>query len=332
MRRKKRNFEIFSLSFLDVVSCGFGAIVLLLVIVKISEPLVVEEANADLASGISRLIDEQENLEKSSTDLSSELTERSRQKQVLEEHIASLQRENRALKQQQQAALVTRASHEVIVKRLYQARQDLTEEMERLQQTKQPKKFNSVIGGVPVDSEYIIFVIDTSGSMQQFAWSAVRKKMQEILRIYPQVKGIQVMNDMGDYMFSQYSGKWIKDTPARRKAILQRLTNWMPFSNSSPVEGISAAIKRFYSNDKKISIYILGDDFSRGSIQSVVDTINNINRSQADGSRRVRIHAVGFPVLFRQPGAELNIARFAALMRRLAEDNDGSFVGLTSLK
>ena len=332
MRRKKRNFEIFSLSFLDVVSCGFGAIVLLLVIVKISEPLVVEEANADLASGISRLIDEQENLEKSSTDLSSELTERSRQKQVLEEHIASLQRENRALKQQQQATLVTRASHEVIVKRLYQARQDLTEEMERLQQTKQPKKFNSVIGGVPVDSEYIIFVIDTSGSMQQFAWGAVRKKMQEILRIYPQVKGIQVMNDMGDYMFSQYSGKWIKDTPARRKAILQRLTNWMPFSNSSPVEGISAAIKRFYSNDKKISIYILGDDFSRGSIQSVVDTINNINRSQADGSRRVRIHAVGFPVLFRQPGAELNIARFAALMRRLAEDNDGSFVGLTSLK
>jgi hypothetical protein len=332
MRRKKRNFEIFSLSFLDVVSCGFGAIVLLLVIVKISEPLVVEEANADLASGISRLIDEQENLEKSSTDLSSELTERSRQKQVLEERIASLQRENRALKQQQQTALVTRASHEVIVKRLYQARQDLTEEMERLQQTKQPKKFNSVIGGVPVDSEYIIFVIDTSGSMQQFAWGAVRKKMQEILRIYPQVKGIQVMNDMGDYMFSQYGGKWIKDTPARRKAILQRLTNWMPFSNSSPVEGISAAIKRFYSNDKKISIYILGDDFSRGSIQSVVDTINNINRSQADGSRRVRIHAVGFPVLFRQPGAELNIARFAALMRRLAEDNDGSFVGLTSLK
>ncbi len=332
MRRKNRSFEIFSLSFLDVVSCGFGAIVLLLVIVKISEPLVVEEANADLASGISRLINEQEDLEKRSTDISSALTERSRQKQALEERIASLLRENRQLKQQQQAALVTRASREVIVKRLYQARQDLTEEMERLQQTKQPKKFNSVIGGVPVDSEYIIFVIDTSGSMQQFAWGAVRKKMQEILRIYPQVRGIQVMNDMGDYMFSQYSGKWIKDTPARRKAILQRLTNWMPFSNSSPVEGISAAIKRFYSNDKKISIYILGDDFSRGSIQSVVDTVNSINRSQADGSRRVRIHAVGFPVLFRQPGAEANVARFAALMRRLAEDNDGSFVGLTSLK
>jgi hypothetical protein len=332
MRRKRRSFEIFSLSFLDVVSCGFGAIVLLLVIVKISEPLVVEQANADLSSGILKLIKEQENLVVRSTNLSSELSERSHQKLLLEERIASLQKENSALKKQQQSALVTKASKEVIVKQLYRAKQELTEEMARLQQTKQPKKFNSVIGGVPVDSEYIIFVIDTSGSMQQFAWNAVRKKMKEILEIYPQVKGIQVMNDMGDYMFSQYKGKWIMDTPARRNAILQRLTNWMPFSNSSPVEGVSAAIKRFYSTDKKISIYILGDDFSRGSIQSVVDTVSNINRSQADGSRRVRIHAVGFPVLFGQPGAEINIARFAALMRRLAEDNDGSFVGLSSLK
>ena len=332
MRRKRRSFEIFSLSFLDVVSCGFGAIVLLLVIVKISEPLVTEQANADLSSGIAELLNEQESLAIRSTNLSAEMTEGAHQKQLLEERIASLQRENSVLKKEQQTALVARASKEVIVKQLYRAKQELTEEMARLQQTELPKKFNAVIGGVPVDSEYIIFVIDTSGSMQQFAWNAVRKKMKEILEIYPRVKGIQVMNDMGDYMFSQYSGKWITDTPARRKAILQRLTSWMPFSNSSPVEGISAAIKRFYATDKKISLYILGDDFSRGSIQSVVDTVNSINRSQSDGSRRVRIHAVGFPVLFGQPGAEVNSARFAALMRRLAEDNDGSFVGLTSLK
>lgn len=36
-------------------------------------------------------------------------------------------------------------------------------------------------------------------------------------------------------------------------------------------------------------------------------------------------------VLITQPGAESNIVRFAALMRRLAEDNNGSFVGLSSL-
>ena len=43
MKRKRRSIEVFSLSFLDVISCGFGAIVLLLVIMKISEPGVIEE-------------------------------------------------------------------------------------------------------------------------------------------------------------------------------------------------------------------------------------------------------------------------------------------------
>jgi len=167
--------------------------------------------------------------------------------------------------------------------------------------------------------------------MLKFSWSLMLTKVEETLDVYPEVKGIQVMNDMGDYMFSQYSGRWIQDTPARRKAILERLRSWKPFSNSSPVEGITAAIRRFYETDKKISIYVFGDDFSRGSIQEVVDTVDSINRSLGDGSRRVRIHAVGFPVLFGHGGAELNVARFSALMRRLAEDNDGSFVGLTEL-
>lgn len=332
MKRKRRSFEIFSLSFLDVVSCGFGAIVLLLVIVKISEPLITEQAYADLSSALSKLTQEQKKLAAQTTLLRSKRDEFSSRINDLEAHIATLQEKNSLLKQQQQDQLTSRASKDLIARRLYQARQTLTEEMIRLRQTPRPDRFNDVIGGVPVDSEYIIFVIDTSGSMQQFAWSAVRRQMKEILEMYPQVKGLQVMNDMGDYMFSQYSGRWITDSPARRRAILQRLASWTPFSNSSPVEGVSAAIRRFHSNDKRISLYILGDDFSRGSIQGVVDTVNTINSAQKDGLRRVRIHAVGFPVLFRQSGADINVARFAALMRRLAEDNDGSFVGLTSLQ
>ena len=59
------------------------------------------------------------------------------------------------------------------------------------------------------------------------------------------------MNDMGEYMFTQYAGKWIPDTPARRKAIIKRLRKWQAFSNSSPVEGITAAINTFYSKNKK---------------------------------------------------------------------------------
>ena len=105
-----------------------------------------------------------------------------------------------------------------------------------------------------------------------------------------------------------------------------------PFSNSSPVEGIEAAIRRFYAKDKRISLYVFGDDFARGSIQAVIDTVDQLNRADRSGKRRVRIHAIGFPVLFAQGGIPFNTVRFAALMRKLAENNNGSFVGLNSTR
>ena len=159
------------------------------------------------------------------------------------------------------------------------------------------------------------------------------EKVREVLSIYPHVKGIQIMNDMGDYMFSTYRGKWIPDTPARRKAIIKRLAGWQPFSNSSPVEGVEAAIRRFYAKDKRISLYVFGDDFARGSIQAVLDTVGQLNRADKSGKTRVRIHTVGFPVLFDfSDGLPINAVRYAALMRKLAETNNGTFVGLNSVK
>ena len=332
MKKKRVAFETFSLSFLDVVSCGFGAIVLLLVIIKIADPVLTESAAKEIQNNIVQLQSQTRELEKESSSLQTQLKQSTNKQDEIQQKTITLTKQHIELQDQLHRKAIEEDAQTAVIEQLSSARQSLNEELRRLQATTPPPAHDAPIGGVPVDSEYIIFIIDTSGSMQQFAWRGVRRKMAEILKIYPRVKGIQVMNDMGEYMFSRYAGKWIKDSPARRKAILKMLAGWMPFSNSSPVEGVTAAIKRFYATDKKISLYILGDDFSRGSIQEVVSTINTINRSQKDGSHRVRIHAVGFPVLFGQPGAELNVSRFAALMRRLAEDNDGSFVGLTRLQ
>lgn len=331
MKKQRRTIDVFNLSFLDVVSCGFGAIILLLVISMVLEPLVIEKMSVDLSGLIMKLEQELFEIRGETRIMNRRLTEKQTQFSDSQEKIARLSGDLSKIRGQFSAARMEYDAQTLIEKGLQSAKQDLTEEMRRLQSIYKPPATDAVIGGVSVDSEYIIFIIDTSGSMQRFAWPLVRRKMAEILAIYPGVRGIQVMNDMGDYMFSQYSGRWIPDSPARRKSILKRLTSWKPFSNSSPVEGITSAVRRFYAPDKKISLYVLGDDFSRGSIQEVVDTVDQINKSLRGEDRRVRIHAVGFPVLFSQPGASMNVARFAALMRRLAEDNNGSFVGLNSL-
>ena len=209
---------------------------------------------------------------------------------------------------------------------LASAKQTLTDEMQRLLGL-DFQRDSGLVGGIAVDSEYIIFVIDTSGSMQSAAWNQVVRKVDETLSIYPRVKGIQVMNDMGDYMFPQYRGTWLDDGAGVRNRIIQTLSGWAPFSNSSPVEGIREAIDTYYDPTKNISIYVFGDDYTGDSVEEVVDAVDQINIADEMGRRRVRIHAVGFPVYLDQPNAR--IYRFAALMRELAYRNDGTFVGLT---
>ncbi len=188
------------------------------------------------------------------------------------------------------------------------------------------RKKDDAIGGIPVDSEYIIFVIDTSGSMFNYVWPMMLQKMEETLNLYPKVKGFQVMNDEGVYMFTGYRGKWIPDTPAQRRTAIERLRTWNAFSNSSPIEGIVEAIRTYHSKDKKISLYVLGDEFTGSSIDSVVKGVDIINREDETGERRVRIHAIGFPV--RPDAPQYTSIRFATLMRILCQRNGGTFVGL----
>jgi hypothetical protein len=313
------------------VSCGFGAIILLLVIVKVSEPHVIEKLAVDLTGLVHRLQAELHDIRGESSQFNRQLTARQQQLSDSRENLARLQGDLSIIRGEYAAGKRDFEVQERIQQQLQLAQQSLNADLRRLLGAGYRRR-DATVGGVPVDSEYIIFIIDTSGSMQKGAWPLVLKKVTQVLDIYPKVKGIQVMNDMGDYMFSQYRARWIPDTPARRKAIVERLAGWTPFSNSSPVEGIEAAIRRYYASDKRISLYVFGDDFARGSIQQVVDTVGQLNRADASGKRRVRIHTIGFPVQFAQGGIPVNSVRFAALMRKLAEENNGSFVGLNSTR
>jgi hypothetical protein len=249
-----------------------------------------------------------------------------------EQRIAILRGQLASAKSSYDSIQVQTSTNDVVTGQLAIARQKLSEEQKRLL-GKQHKSQNSLIGGIPVDSEYIIFVIDTSGSMFSYAWERMLEEMEATLNIYPEVKGIQVMNDMGQYLFSRYRGQWIPDSPGRRKVIVQNLRNWNVFSNSSPVEGITAAIRTFYDPGKKISIYVFGDEFTGESISQVVNTVDRINRKDAQGNRLVRIHAVGFPVQFiRAPHLQTTGIRFATLMRELTYRNGGTFVALNDFR
>jgi hypothetical protein len=332
-RRERRTTEIFSLSFLDAVCCGFGAIILLFVLNKMGEPLALERAQQELQGLIARLEEELHQIRGDTTRFDRALNSQEEQLSKETANVARLRGDLTKVQGEYKASFQLSEVQDILEGRLLAAQQELTEEMKRLREQQAYRRPEEApVGGIPVDSEYVVFIIDTSGSMQRFAWPLVQVKMREVLDAYPKVKGLQIMNDMGVYMFSSYAGKWIPDTPARRQAIMQRLRSWNAFSNSSPVEGIEAAIRTFSSSSRRISLYVLGDEFTGDSIDEVVRTVDRLNRADVQGERRVRIHAIGFPTIFSQAEYGENTGiRFATLMRVLCERNGGAFVALNSL-
>ena len=221
------------------------------------------------------------------------------------------------------AAVANKVEQELVA--VYQT---LTAEQARLLKNA-PKKIDTVpaVGGIPVDSEWIIFVIDTSGSMQADNWENAQMVMKEILDIYPKVKGMQVLDDEGKPLFPSTKGQWLQDTPAQRAKVLSAMVNWKAYSNSSPVEGIGAAVQGWWAADKKISVYVIGDDFTGGSIEAALSAVRKYNPVDRQGRHRIRIHAIGMPDGPNSPPF-IN-SRFAALMRAMCDDNEGTFVGLT---
>ena len=331
-RRKSRAPAEFSLSFLDVICCGFGAIILLLMITKTVQPQIIEASTVNLEGVIAELQEQLFEIRGDSRVLNRDLNAKHEQLSQHQERIAILRGQLASARSSYDSIQVQTNTNDVVSDQLAIARQELSAEQKRLLGSRHKSK-NNLIGGIPVDSEYIIFVIDTSGSMFSYAWERMLQELQATLSIYPQVKGIQVLNDMGNYMFSRYRGQWIPDTAGRRKVILDNLRNWNVFSNSSPVEGIEAAIRAFHKPGQKISIYVFGDEFTGDSIAKVIDTVDRINQSNSKGERLVRINAVGFPVQFiRAPHLQTTGIRFATLMRELTYRNGGTFVGLNNFR
>lgn len=325
MAKRKRNIEAFSLSFLDCICCGFGAIVLLLVLSKIYEPVILEKTNEDLAQLIAKLQEELFQIRGETTVMNRALGVVQLETSETKMRLTTLQKELDTVQGQYNLLNTDDPALNVDEGELRAARQRLTEEMLNLRPFRRAP--DDAVGGIPVDSEYVIFVIDTSGSMQA-KWGWAEEKLAQVLNVYPQVKGLQIMNDNGRYMFQQYGGTWIKDSPEIRQAIRQQMRQWAPFSDSDPSDGIAYAIETFWAPDKKISIYVLGDEFQGNSMEAVLRQIDNINIEDENGDRRVRIHGIGFPYNFTGTPPQSS-QKFAGLMRVLCERNGGTFVALT---
>ena len=315
MKRKSRELEIFSLSFLDIISCGFGAVVLLVLISTFAESVLpdftsetkqaldqVLAAEARVEALESALVQETQTLEDIQDRLTEESTKAARAKnqlraanaqaESLDENLAGLELVERSLRDNQRASITPNTSE--------------TRDEE--------------VGGIPVDSDYVVFIIDTSGSMQAI-WSRVTSEVENIINIHPRIKGFQILNDNGTHLVSGYAGRWIPDTKARRDSVIRLFRNWKSASNSSPVKGLEVALKRYVNPNQKVSIYIFGDDYTGSSYDTVIRTLRRANANRITGKPLARVHAIGFL-------SPTSNGRFETLMREVTRQNNGTFIAL----
>jgi hypothetical protein len=313
MRLRKKEFDIFNLSFLDVISCGFGAVVMLVLISKTNDDISIagkeeiedllktvislENVVADIKKETERLFSRSEQLSKETKRLemtSTELANKIKQQELKQETLAG---------DLQGLALVESTLKQASI-------QQKSNEMTR----------DDEVGGITIDSDYVVFIVDTSGSMQQI-WNRVSSEIINVLDIHPEVKGFQILNDMGKPLISGYDGKWMPDTPARRKSVIKFFSRWGDISNSSPVEGIETALRKYAKPNITTSIYVFGDDYTGSSYDPVIDKITKQNTLSSSGKSLAKIHGVGFI----SPGTT---DRFGILMRELTKRNGGTFLAL----
>ncbi|MGH8019645.1 MAG: hypothetical protein ACREIA_15455 [Opitutaceae bacterium] len=325
----KRRDTSTSLSFLDCICCGFGAIILLFILSMGATTNIIRKSKSELDQILQQRLAALGSLKADRDKLTGELNVAEVALEDIIKEVATLE----ALISVLQEQIQNETSGD---KALLTEIESLKRQVAAMQTEIDIPQIDATTPiGVPVESNYVAFVIDTSGSMRDpqtdMLWDYVINKFEEVIRAYPEVKGIQFLDADGRFILGRANG-WLTDSPSTRNAILQAVRRYHIFSNSNPVPGIVRAIRTLHEpadEEMKMGIYVFGDEFTETS-ESVLDRIDRLNPPGEDGKRPVTINGIGFPNLLRS-GFSLGQSglKFANLMRELTQRHGGAFIAVT---
>ncbi|MBK1877999.1 hypothetical protein [Pelagicoccus mobilis] len=365
--RAKKPLNIFSLSFMDCICCGFGAVILLFVLnrgttvgamgqiyeTSQEEEDAMHEMRAEIMVNTLKAKVKRDLLKQ-------EITKTQKKLQSVDQEVATLYNSvsevvNRVPDLSQAATSVEGLSNQ-----LHEAKQEL----EKKRNTPQPWNAD-LVGGIPADSEYVIFIIDTSGSMTDRKFrmlDTIKDKLRDVLAMYPEAKGFQILSSDGAYMLdkamassrvqafnsqsilsmltgggpsippvrggSAQAGRWVKPDRQGRQLIFDAFVEYVRMGvpcQSSPRRGLEEAFQSYSGGKEEISIFVFGDDWGDNLDRMVQLT------QQKNANGQFRIHGVGFPsILKRNSNTDSDGAfKFANALRWLSSENGGAFIGIS---
>jgi hypothetical protein len=337
---RRRQTEIFSLSFLDCICCGFGAIILIFVISigsrqreQLDVLLALQRALAEQAAALTKIEAAQLEARRAQQQIAPRLEEARRRQDSLQAMIDQLERSLQQERKGQQALLVD----------LDELRKEIAARQRKPDHELKLKEVPPAPVGLPVGSNFLAFVVDTSGSMRDpnfgGLWPVVIRTIETVLDAYPNVQGIQLIDGDGRFILGRRgsgTAGWLPDSPQTREAIKRTLRRYDQDTVSNPVPGIYNAMRFLYDKENasmRMGIFVFGDEFnSPQSADEVIRRLDELNPASEQGARAVTVNAVGFPTTIRYQFSMGNTGlRFANLMRTVTYLHGGAFIALQDL-
>lgn len=173
---KRRDSNVFSLSFLDIMSCGFGAVILIFIVIQHGSEATPQEAKLDLLAEVKKIeeqvLDETQQL----VLLKNTVKEQEDEIATTEEAIVAILEQIKTLEEQIAALEIDGASSEKSIEELKSELQELEEEAASLKSSLNDESgtdSRSFLGagdrqylsGVHLGGEHILILLDTSASM-----------------------------------------------------------------------------------------------------------------------------------------------------------------------
>lgn len=349
---KKRKFTTFSLSFLDIMSCGFGAVVLVFLIIKHDVNTQVEAKNVELQAEVNLLEEEvtsgEEHLVRIKNTISlldQQLVETSGLARRINDDIDALTNMIRELEQ---------AGDDQQIDALKQQIANLKQEKEKLEQLQAEgndvRRFvgqgnRQYLTGLQLGGERILILLDASASMLDETlvniirrrnmsdstkrlsekWQRAIRTVEWLIAKFPQQSQFQIysFNTLAKASIANTDGQWlaINDQPALNQSLLN-LRDLIPAGGTS-LENAFRVVHRLQPMPDNI-ILITDGLPTQGAKPSKASTISGPEREQLF-EQAVTILPQGVPVnvlLWPMEGDPMAAAAFW----KLAQVTAGSFI------
>ena len=310
MSKQRKISELFSMSFLDIMACGFGALVLILLISEFQESEVKEvENNADI------FLEAQE--EKAKKIIKVESLDKLMSLNI-EDLISARERLDVLKMELEKKSSISAKLNDLA------SDTDFQISKQRLKSLSAPMEQKEA-SGIKLDSRYLVFIIDTSGSMEP--WAKIVQEIDSLIQTFPDLEGYMVMNDNGRIFHG--GDPWLNPTKINRSASIGILrANRAKYGSlSNPIDGLKKVIRVWGDKYKDLGVFIIGDDIldQTRRIETISQEVLKLN-TDSSGKTKVRVNAVGFLTSRTNPSQQQGNKNYLMLMRELTEQSGGAMV------